>query len=239
MIPIVPAAWPLRGVRALTTKTQGGVSTGAYASLNLASHVGDRFLDVARNRAELEYELSLPSAPRWLNQVHGCRIVDAANAAGVPPDADGSFTLKPGVVCAVLTADCLPIVLADRLSRCVATLHGGWRGLEAGIIAAGVAALPVPPTALVAWLGPAIGPSHYEVGEEVCAAFGPEAACAFQAIGNGKYRADLYAIARLKLKAAGITEVYGGGLCTVADPAFFSYRRTKVCGRMATLAWMV
>ena len=239
MIDVVPAAWPLTGVRALTTRSAGGVSQGPYDSLNLASHVGDRIEDVLANRAELIRQQNLPSGPRWLNQVHGCQIVNAAAIGADPPTADGSFTVTAGVVCAVLTADCLPIVLADRMSRCVATLHGGWRGLEAGIIEAGVSALPVPASALVAWLGPAIGPAHYEVGEEVRAAFGPAAACAFRPLGHGQYRADLYALARLHLKAAGVMEVYGGGLCTMTDPMLFSYRRTKTCGRMATLAWII
>ncbi|HUW97462.1 MAG TPA: peptidoglycan editing factor PgeF [Acidiferrobacter sp.] len=239
MIKIVPAAWPLSGLRVLTTRSAGGVSTGPYASLNLASHVGDRIEDVFANRAYLARQWNLPSDPRWLNQVHGSRVVDAAAVGGDPPTADGSFTVAPQVVCAVLTADCLPIVLADRRSRCVATLHGGWRGLAAGIIEAGVNALPVPASALVAWLGPAIGPAHYEVGEEVRAAFGAAAACAFRSLGRGHYQADLYALARLRLQAAGVTEIYGGGLCTLTDPLLFSYRRSPVCGRMATLAWLL
>ncbi|MHB8253241.1 MAG: peptidoglycan editing factor PgeF [Acidiferrobacter sp.] len=239
MIDVVPAAWPLAGVRAFTTRTLGGVSRGPYASLNLGSHVGDALEDVLVNRALLQDQKGLPSAPRWLNQVHGCVMADAARVGTHPPCADGSFAREAGVVCAVLTADCLPIVLADQRSRCVATLHGGWRGLAAGIIEAGVAALPVPPAALVAWLGPAIGPAHYEVGAEVPAAFGAAAACAFRPIGNGKYRADLYAIARLRLRAAGVTEIYGGGLSTLHDPDLYSFRRAQVCGRMATLAWIV
>lgn len=237
MIDYVAATWPIQGVRAYTTTRHGGVSGGPYASLNLATHVGDVGPDVVANRVKLMRELGLPSAPRWLNQVHGCRVVDAgATESGL--DADGSFTSDPQVVCAILTADCLPIVLADRRARCVATLHGGWRGLAAGIIEAGVAALPVASSDLLAWLGPAIGPVHYEVGEPVRTAFGAAAAAAFRPIGDGRYQADLYAIARTRLMACGVSEVYGGGFDTLADPRFYSYRQTQACGRMATIAWI-
>ncbi len=237
MIECVAATWPIRGVRAYTTTRHGGVSRGPYASLNLATHVGDSTEDVLANRARLAEMLSLPSAPRWLNQVHGSRVVDG-HTVEQGLDADGSFTSDPQVVCAVLTADCLPIVLADRKARCVATLHGGWRGLAAGIIEAGVAALPVSSADMVAWLGPAIGPLHYEVGEPVRAAFGDGAQAAFRPTGDGRYQADLYALARIRLAACGVSEVYGGGFDTLADPRFYSYRQTQVCGRMATVAWI-
>lgn len=238
MIDIVSATWAIRGVRAFTTRVTGGTSRSPYASLNLATHVGDAAEDVRANRDALRRAHGLPSEPFWLTQVHGARVVEAHIPSETPVEADGCFTQTPGVVCAVLTADCLPIVLADRRARCVAVLHGGWRGLARGIIEAGVAALPVPASALTAWLGPAIGPADYEVGGEVREAFGAYAQSAFLASGNGRYRADLYALARLRLKAAGVKVVHGGGLSTFSDRSLYSFRRTPACGRMATVAWI-
>ncbi len=238
MMRIITPAWPVFRVRAFTSLRTGGVSAGPYASLNLASHVGDEPRHVAANRAALCREAGIEGAPLWLNQVHGRVIVDAgASFAGVP-EADGSFTTTAGAVCAVLTADCLPVVLADLMGHCVAVVHAGWRGLAAGVIEAGVAALPVSPSRLVAWLGPAIGAADYEVGDEVRQAFGEEARAAFTMAASGRYYADLYALARLRLRGAGVAAVYGGGLSTFSDPDLFSYRRTPVCGRMATLAWI-
>lgn len=237
MIRVREAAWPNRAVRALTTTTYGGVSEQAWATFNLATHVGDRPAAVVENRRRLCAALALPSAPAWLNQIHGRTVCDAATGTGAT--ADGSYTTARGVVCAVLTADCLPIVIADRRGRCCAVLHGGWRGLAGGILAAGIARLPVPCTELMAWLGPAIGAADYVVGDELREAFGPAAACAFVAYGHGHYLADLYALARMQLHALGITEIYGGGQSTLTDRAWFSYRRHTVCGRMATLAWIL
>ncbi len=238
MMRVLPATWPVLGVRAFTTLRGGGASGGPYASLNLATHVGDAPRDVAANRAALCRELGIRRTPLWLNQVHGRVIVDAGAPFAEAPEADGSFTTRRGVVCAVLTADCLPVVLADRMGRCVAVVHAGWRGLAAGVLEAGVAALPVSPSRLAAWLGPAIGAADYEVGDEVRRAFGDEARAAFTRSALGRYRADLYALARLRLMAAGVEAVYGGGRSTFSDPELFSYRRTPVCGRMATLAWI-
>lgn len=236
----ISAAWPLLAVRAVTTLTIGGVSAGPYRSMNLAAHVGDDPERVWANRTCLRDELNLPSNPRWLNQVHGVNVVDVASITNeAPPDADGGFALERGLVCAVLTADCLPVVLADRRARCVAVVHAGWRGLHGGVIESAIEALPVPAESLVAWLGPAIGPASFEVGEDVREAFGAGAACAFRATNPGHYLADIYALARLRLRVAGVGSIYGGGLCTRNDPRFFSYRRTKVCGRMATLAWII
>ncbi len=235
---VVSAAWPVLGVRAFTTCRAGGVSTGPYASLNLAAHVGDRAQDVAANRAILGREAGLAGTPLWLNQVHGRVAVDAGRPFAGPPEADGSFATDRGIICAVLTADCLPVVLADRSGCCVAVLHAGWRGLAGGILEAGVAALPVPASRLVAWLGPAIGAADYEVGDEVRRAFGTEGRAAFTPTAGGRHRADLYALARLRLKAAGVAAVYGGGFNTYSDPDLYSYRRTPICGRMATLAWI-
>ena len=239
MIRVLQATWPVLGVRAFTSCRVGGVSQGAYASLNLAAHVGDQASDVMANRAILARVCGLAAEPLWLNQIHGRVVVDADKPWAAPPEADGSFSTRRGGVCAVLTADCLPVVLAARDAHCVAVLHAGWRGLAAGILEAGVEALPVPPARLVAWLGPAIGAGDYEVGEELRHAFGPAAHAAFTATREGRYRADLYALARLQLRALGITAVYGGGFNTYRDPDLYSYRQTPVCGRMATVAWIV
>ncbi len=238
MIPVVPATWPLLRIRAFTTLREGGVSTGEWASLNLATHVGDDLAAVAANRERLRAQWSLPSEPRWLTQVHGTRVIAAEGIGHEPPKADGSFARADGIVCAVLTADCLPIVLADRRARGVMVLHGGWRGLARGIISTGIEALALPATDLSAWLGPAIGASDYEVGEEVRAAFPGVGAGVFRKTGRDRYHADLYALARVLLQVAGVADIYGGGWSTRREARWFSYRRTRTCGRMATLAWI-
>lgn len=238
MIRVLTATWPVRGVRAFTTCRAGGVSRGAFASLNLALHVGDDPSDVTTNREIIARACGFDRQPLWLQQVHGQVVVDAGLSWTAPPEADGSFSTRRKVICAVLTADCLPVVLAAKDARAVAVLHAGWRGLAGGILESGVAALPVPPAELVAWLGPAIGAGDYEVGDEVRRAFGDSAHAAFIATSEGRYRADLYALARLRLKALGVTAVYGGGFNTFRDPDLYSYRQTPVCGRMATVAWI-
>ena len=239
MIRVLPAAWPVLGVRAFTTCRAGGVSQGAFASLNLAAHVGDHAPDVAVNRAILAHACGFSAQPLWLHQVHGRTVVDAGKPRAAPPEADGSFSTRRGVVCAVLTADCLPVVLAAQDARCVAVLHAGWRGLAAGILEAGVMALPVPPGQLAAWLGPAIGASDYEVGGDVRHAFGAAPHAAFTTTDGGRYRADLYALARRQLQSLGVRAIHGGGFNTFRDPDLYSYRQTPVCGRMATVAWIV
>lgn len=228
-------------INALTTLRTGGVSRGAYASFNLGDHVGDDPAAVARNRAHLRDRLKLPTEPLWLNQVHGTNVVDAATAVrGVT--ADGAYTDRPGVVISVLTADCLPIFLCDRKGTRIALLHAGWRGLAAGVIEAGVAKLQVPGAELLAWFGPGIGAEAYEVGDDVREAFtahDPDAAAAFRVQGSGKWLADMYALARRRLAALGVTAVSGGGHCTFRErDKFFSYRRDGACGRMAALAWL-
>jgi hypothetical protein len=235
--------WPApANVRACVTTRAGGVSRPPYASFNLAAHVGDDPQAVASNRARLRAELALPGEPAWLTQVHGVGVVDAAAEAADRPQADGAFATVPGAVCAVLTADCLPVLLCDRDGTRVAALHAGWRGLSSGVIEAGVRALDVAGGELLAWLGPAIGPLAFEVGAEVRAAFvagDPAAASAFQPDRSGKFLADIYLLARQRLAGLGVTAVYGGGLCTVADrDRFYSYRRDGVTGRMASLIWL-
>lgn len=237
----IRADWPAPAhVRALTTTRAGGFSAGPFASLNLGDHVGDDPQTVARNRSLLRETLRIPE-PSWLKQVHGTDVVEAEfGRAGAV--ADGSFTEMLGTVCAVLTADCLPVALCDRQGTRVAMVHAGWRGLCAGVIEAGVLALRVPGDELLAWLGPAIGPDAYEVGEEVRTAFvahDPEAASAFRECAPGKWLADMYALARQRLAAMGVTAVSGSGFCTYRErERFFSYRRDGATGRMASLIWL-
>jgi polyphenol oxidase len=227
-------------VQALSTTRAGGVSVQPYDGLNLGVHVGDQPASVAANRAALRS--FLPGEPCWLNQVHGTRVVDATDPDSVP-DADAVVTRRAGAVCVVMTADCLPVLLCDRAGSVVGAAHAGWRGLQAGVIEATVAAMQVPPCDVIAWLGPAIGPNAFEVGDEVRAAFVGDAAiaaAAFQPSATpGKWLADIYLLARQRLQALGVNSISGGDLCTVTDrERFFSYRRDGVTGRMASLIWL-
>lgn len=234
-------------IGALSTTRCGGVSVGPYddgasgGGLNLGSHVGDNVRDVETNRGMLRQ--LLPAPPIWLNQVHGSRVVDAADAE--PGElADAIVATQPGLVCAILTADCLPVLLCDSAGRVVGAAHAGWRGLAAGVLENTVARMRAAGAGeLSAWLGPAIGPSKFEVGADVLTAFvdrDAQAASAFNAIPEhgGKYWADIYALARLRLQSAGVRRIYGGGLCTVSERRFYSYRRDGVTGRMASLVWI-
>jgi polyphenol oxidase len=234
---IVPD-WPAaRRVRALITTRAGGVSSGKYATLNLGARVGDDPQHVARNRAFLN--ACLPAEPSWLKQVHGATTIDAAQAAGT--EADGTTTHAAGTVCAVLTADCLPVLFCDCSGGAVGIAHAGWRGLAAGIVESVVRAMDVSARSVLAYIGPGIGPRVYEVGDDVRKAFvdrDPDAAGAFAPGQNGKFLADLYALARQRLAAAGVTQVYGGGFCTASEERFFSFRRDGVTGRMASLVWL-
>jgi YfiH family protein len=228
------------GVRAAMTTRAGGVSAGPWASLNLATHVGDQPAAVAENRRRLRAALALPAEPAWLEQVHGIRVARLPGPASGPADAAVSFTR--GGVCAVLVADCLPVLLASRAGDRVGVAHAGWRGLAAGVIESTVAALGCEPGQLVAWLGASIGPRVFEVGGEVREAFlsrDAGAAAAFSAGREGRWLADLPALARRRLAAAGVADVRGGTLCTHSDPErFYSYRRDGATGRMAALAWL-
>lgn len=220
----------------MVSTRQGGVSSGTYDSLNLGAHVGDDPDAVTENRRRFRAATDLAAAPGWMNQVHGCRVVRAEGAAGIA--ADACWTRTPGTPCAVLTADCLPVLFTDRAGTCVAAAHAGWRGLAAGVLEATVAALPALPQNLLAWLGPAIGPEAFQVGDEVRAAFVAQAAedaGAFKADG-ARWRADLFALARVRLLRAGVGHVSGGGICTVSDESrFFSHRRDGRSGRFASL----
>ena len=233
--------WPAPArVRAAMTTRAGGVSTGPFASFNLATHVGDDPAAVAENRRRLRDALALPAEPAWLEQVHGARVVLLPEPAAGPADAAVTFTA--GSVCAVLVADCRPVFLSGRDGDRVGIAHAGWRGLAAGVLEATVAALACDPGRLVAWLGPAIGPRAFEVGGEVRDAFlarDAGAAAAFVPGREGRWLADLASLARRRLAAAGVAAVTGGELCTHSDAArFYSYRRDGVTGRMAALAWL-
>jgi polyphenol oxidase len=236
--------WPVpASVCVCATLRGGGASEGAYASLNLAHHVGDREDRVAENRRRLSVALELPSEPLWLNQVHGVSVARHTDPDASRP-ADASVAFERGQVCAVLTADCLPVVLADRGATRIAVAHAGWRGLAAGVLESAITALDVPASQLVAWFGPAISQPAFEVGAEVRAAFlakSPAYGAAFAANARGRYQADLYKLAHLTLEQAGVRSVYGGGWCTFGEPErFFSYRRDGGrTGRIATVAWLV
>ncbi|MCC6075968.1 peptidoglycan editing factor PgeF [Pseudomonas sp. GCM10022188] len=232
--------WPApAGVRACVTTRRGGVSAAPFDALNLGDHVGDDPLAVAENRRRLQALLGCRAA--WLDQVHGVAVVEADPNRVL--EADASWSATPGVACTVMTADCLPVLFCDRAGTRVAAVHAGWRGLVAGVLEASVAALGCPADQVLAWLGPAIGPQAFEVGAEVREAFlaqHPEAAAAFvPSVNPGRFMADLYQLARIRLAAAGVSAVYGGGLCTFSDATrFYSYRRAPRSGRLASLVWL-
>ncbi len=226
------------GVRAHVTTRAGGASRGAWADFNLAEHVGDDPDAVRVNRARLAAALALPGPPRWLAQIHSGRCVDAARVT-TPVAADASFTRVAGVVCAVLTADCLPILVCARDASAVAAIHAGWRGLDAGVIPATIAALELPPARLCAWIGPSIGPEAYAVGSELRDRFvaRDRAYVASFERRAGAWHADLRAIARHQLARAGVEAIAVSELCTFRDRRFYSYRRDGVTGRFASLIW--
>ena len=240
---VITPVWPAPdAVHAVSTTRLGGVSSGDFASLNLAMHTGDVPARVRENRQRLAVAFAMPFDVLWLKQCHGITVVNTAAHYNAPPKADASWACEPGKVCAVQSADCLPVLFCDRAGTRVAAAHAGWRGLCAGVLERVVAALQCDPADLLAWLGPAIGPAAFEVGAEVRAAFlraDDRAEAAFTAHRPGRYRADLFMLARQRLQRAGVTAVYGGGLCSYSDPRrFFSYRRQRVTGRMASMVWL-
>ena len=239
---IVPD-WPAPlSVKCLTTTRQGGISGGPYASFNLGLNSGDDAGAIAANRQQLR--ALLPQEPKWLRQVHGASVVLADGLNDMPP-ADGSVAFEADTVCVVMMADCLPILFCSTDSRVVGAAHAGWRGLAAGVIENTVHTMQTPGTDLMAWLGPAIGPKVFEVGDEVREAFvaaDPDASYGFTPHGElqtaQKWLADLVWLARMRLQRCGITRIYGGNWCTYSDPArFYSHRRDRVTGRMAALIW--
>lgn len=245
--------WPAPAwVQACFTTRGGGVSEGVYAGLNLGAHVADDPAAVAANRHQLRELLHLSQEPVWLNQVHGTVVypVDSTRAAQpvTPPTADAAVTRLPDVALTVMTADCLPVLFCDRAGTVVATAHAGWRGLCDGVLEQTVAAMGVAADQILAWIGPAIGPSAFEVGTEVRARFlqqDPSAASAFapstlSSSEGDKWFADLFLLARQRLVSAGVVEIYGGDQCTYSDPEqFYSYRRDGQTGRMSGLIWLM
>jgi len=242
MLDLILPEWTApKNIRAYTTTRRGGYSQFPYDSLNLADHVGDVAETVAKNRALLQRELALPNEPIWLQQVHGIEAV-AATVENKNRCADAVYTDQVGKVCVVLTADCLPVLFCDKAGTKVAAAHAGWRGLAAGVLEQTVTALACPPQEILAWLGPAIGAQAFEVGEEVRETFIaqlPQAAQAFTPTRSHHWFADLYLLARQRLQHLGIQEIFGGNECTYRDAdRFYSYRRDKATGRMATLIWL-
>ena len=240
---LITPDWPAPArVRAAVTTRAGGVSTEPYVSLNLGSHVGDDIANVRENRRRIVEALRLPREPTWLNQVHGTSVIDAAREYLEPPTADASFTHTAGHVCAVLTADCLPVLFCDAKGEAIAAAHAGWRGLVGGVLAETIKAFDVPGPRIRDWLGAAIEQDAFEVGEEVREQFvarDPGFAAGFVRNDRNRWQADIYALARHELAQLGIHNVHGGGFSCFADEKrFFSYRREQRTGRMASLIWI-
>jgi len=242
----LPASWPNKpeNISAVTTLIHGGISQGAFSEFNLAMHVGDDAEAVKTNRAKLLADLQLPSEPAWLEQVHSDKVirVDAPLLDGCTPQADASVSVSKGVVCAVMTADCLPVFFCDEAGSEVAVAHAGWRGLHAGIISNTVKAMRSAAEKIQVSLGPAIGAENFEVGEEVFQAF-VEKNClnknAFVATQKNHYLCDIYQLACIELRSLGIYKIAGGEFCTYRDhEQFYSFRRQQKTGRMASLIWL-
>lgn len=237
--------WPLPPrVRSLITTRAGGVSEGPYGRMNLGMHVGDRPEAVRANRDLLRRVAELPAEPAWLTQIHGIEVLELEEAPAATPVADGAVSSEPGVVLCILTADCLPILLADQAGDRIGALHAGWRGLAGGIVEAGVGTMKRPPHRLHAYLGPGIGAAAYEVGDDVREAFLQRLMAAqhyFAPTPQGRWLADMYGLARLFLCESGLAaeNIHGGGFCTFGEAKrFFSYRREGATGRMASLLWL-
>jgi polyphenol oxidase len=247
---VITPEWPAPpGVRAAFTLRAGGVSVAPYDSLNLGAGIGDAPEAVSENRRRVREKLRLPVEPGWLQQVHGVQVVALGATAGGSADVSGSLPIGDasvawgvGQVCAIRVADCMPVLFAARDGSAVGAAHAGWRGLAGGVLEATVDRLGISASQLIAWMGPAIGPKHFEVGDEVRAAFtaaDPGATSAFVANTRQRWQCDLYALARRRLAAIGVSGIYGGGWCTFAESErFFSYRRSAQCGRMAALIWI-
>jgi polyphenol oxidase len=230
--------WPAPNtIHAVTTLRSGGVSKGYYSSLNPATHVGDDLIAVTQNRKIIRETLALPAEPVWLQQIHSNIAVDAAKVTTLP-QADASYTDAANVVCTVMTADCLPLLVCSSDGRSVAAIHAGWRGLLDGVITHTLTAMAG--DNFLVWLGPAIGADCFEIGAEVREAFVAKSAaftCAFRQHGE-RWLADIYQLARIELNILGIDKIYGGDFCTVTEhERFYSYRRDKETGRMASLIW--
>jgi purine-nucleoside/S-methyl-5'-thioadenosine phosphorylase / adenosine deaminase len=244
---LITPNWPAPdNIHAYSSTRISGESQGIYAGLNLAQHVGDDPQTVEQNRRQLLAALHLSNEPFWLNQVHQATVLNTSTQknsleGSVAPNADASFSLQANCVCAVMTADCLPVLICNSQGNKVSAVHAGWRGLAEGVIENTVAALNERPGRLMAWLGPAIGPQAFEVGEEVRHAFVEkfaQAEAAFIQNRPGHYLADIYQLARLVLSSAGVKAIYGGEYCTFNDANhFYSYRRDGTTGRQVSLIW--
>jgi YfiH family protein len=242
MIDFIAPNWPAPAkIKAYSTMRAGGFSQAPFANFNLSYSVGDDAEVVKKNRGLLRDSLQLPTEPFWLSQVHGVNVVKVEKHSA-PVTADASYTRQQNTVCVVSTADCLPVLLCDRNATCVAAIHAGWRGLAAGVIEQTINALQIPAQDLLVWLGPAIGPEVFEVGEEVFQQFcavDQNAAQAFKPSINNRWLANIYLLAKQRLTKCDVTAIYGGEYCTYSDSGrFFSYRRDKQTGRMASLIWM-
>ena len=252
-IKLITPDWPApKNIHAYSTTRLHGVSEGVFSGLNLALHVGDKPESVKSNREHLSSSLKLPTAPYWLNQVHQATAINAAEQTNqITPDADASFSLSKNQVCVVMTADCLPVLICNRQGNKVAAAHAGWKGLADGVIESTISKLNETPDQLLVWLGPAIGPESFEVGEDVrqvflrkfevsglSQQFAEEVQSAFIENRAGHYLADIYQLARLTLKLIGVEAVYGGEYCTFNDANhFYSFRRDGKTGRQASLIW--
>ncbi|MGF1878810.1 peptidoglycan editing factor PgeF [Photobacterium frigidiphilum] len=243
--------WPApKRVKAISTTRKGGVSLAPYDGLNLGLHVGDDTECVQQNRSLLQRELGLVQAPAWLNQIHSSKVIDLKLPLTALIDADGSYSRESNLACIIMTADCLPVLLCDKNGTQVAAVHAGWRGLAGGVIEAALDKFSVPANEIMAWLGPAIGPTAFEVGGEVRQQFmavDPQAKLAFTPqtkvvdgqSDSDKWLANIYLLATQRLQKYGITQVYGGDHCTVNEPElFYSYRREPITGRQASLIWL-
>jgi YfiH family protein len=245
---LIRPEWPAPAhVQAAFTTRQGGVSQGIYQGLNLGLHVGDAAELVMQNRQQLAQQLALPATPIWLEQVHGTDVLCAEMPLPHPPQADAAVTSTIDLPLTVMTADCLPVLFCDKAGTVVASAHAGWRGLCAGVLEKTIAAMQVAPDEILAWIGPAIGPTAFEVGDEVKAAFvahDPQAETAFvtqkdNVAQKDKWLADLFMLARQRIRATGVSAIYGGNQCTFSDAEqFYSYRRDGQTGRMAGLIWL-
>ena len=238
---LIPDWQAAPNIKAVTTTRQGGVSQAPFDSMNLGDHVGDNAKAVQQNRQILADTLALPEPPVWLNQIHS-NVVSNLDDEQPLIDADASVTHKRGRSCVVMTADCLPVLFCDKAGTVVAASHAGWRGLHSGILEKTVASMDAKPEDILAWMGPAIGANAFEVGGEVRQAFmdvQTQAEQAFQKQDNDKWLADIYLLAKQRLNAIGVKQVFGGGECTYSDTSrFYSYRKASQTGRMASLIWM-
>lgn len=240
---LIWADWPAPpNIKALCTTRQGGVSSAPFDQLNLGDHVGDDPQAVLDNRQSLLNSLSLVKPAQWLKQVHGVEVVEAYSDQQIR-EADACYTTEPGVACVIMTADCLPVLFTNRSGSKVAAAHAGWRGLAEGVLEQTLSQFDDPSEVMV-WMGPAIGPDAFEVGQEVYDRFVDDLAQSPDAFKpspshNERWMADIYRLARLRLNRAGVRQIFGGGLCTYTDSErFFSYRRQAQTGRMASLIWM-